>query len=63
MVDDPLAKQAGKKFYEPTKAVKVGIPPSRTATAIVYKVLNDISYAVITKSTHEVKNGFKIGNP
>jgi len=63
MVDDPIAKQTGKKFYEPTKAVKVGIPPSRAATAIVYKVLNDISYAVITGSTHEVKNGFKIGNP
>ncbi len=63
MVDDPIAKQAGRKFYEPVKASKVGIPPSRAATAIVYKVLNDISYAVLTQSTHEVKNGYKIGNP
>ncbi len=63
VVNDPIAKKAGKKFYEPVKAAKVGIPPSRSATAIVYKVLNDISYAVITESTHEVKNGYKIGNP
>ncbi len=63
MVDDPIAKQTGTKFYEPVQAAKVGIPPSRAATAIVYKVLNDISYAVLTKSTHEVKSGYKIGNP
>ena len=63
MVDDPIAKKTGNKFYEPVTAAKVGIPPSRSATAIVYKVLNDISYAVITESTHEVKNGYKIGNP
>lgn len=63
MIDDPIAKEKGKKFYEPVKAAKVGIPPSRSATAIVYKVLDDISYAVITDSTHEIRNGYKIGNP
>jgi len=63
MVDDPLEKAARKNFYEPTAAAKVAIPPARAATAIVYKVLNDISYAVITDSRYEVKNGYKIGNP
>lgn len=63
MVDDPIVKVSRKYFYEPVAAAKVGIPPARSATAIVYKVLNDISYAVITDSSHEVKNGYKIGNP
>lgn len=61
-VDDPIEK-TGKQFYEPVVAAKVGIPPERSATAIVYKVLDDISYALITDSSHEVKHGYKIGNP
>ncbi len=63
IVDDPIEKAARKNFFEPNAFAKVGIPPSRSATAIVYKVLNDISYAVITDSNHEVKNGYKVGNP
>ena len=63
MVDDPIAKTVSKHRFDVAKPVKVSIPPARAATAIVYKVLNDISYAVITDSSHEVKNGYKIGNP
>ncbi|MEH6456905.1 MAG: LysM peptidoglycan-binding domain-containing protein [Cocleimonas sp.] len=63
LVDDPIARTVSKHKFDISKPVKVGIPPSQAATAIVYKVLNDISYAVITDSTSEVKNGYKIGNP
>lgn len=62
-VDDPLAKTKPKYAWEPVVPVKVNLPPARVATAIVYKVLGDISYALITESTHAVKNGYKIGNP
>ena len=63
LVNDPIAKTVSKNRFDVAKPLKVEIPPSREATAIVYKVLNDISYAVITDSSHEVKNGYKIGNP
>ena len=62
-INDPIAKTKQKYVWEPVTAEKITLPPARAATAIVYKVLNDISYALITESTHEVKNGFKIGNP
>ena len=42
---------------------KVRIPPERAATAVVYSVTDRFSYALITKSDHEVRNGYKIGNP
>ncbi len=63
MVDDPIARIVSEDNIEQAGPVKVGIPPSHVATAIVYKVLNDISYAVITDSSHEIRNGYKIGNP
>ncbi len=62
-VNDPYEKTQPKYSWEPVVATTVNLPPARAATAIVYKVLNDISYALITESTHEVKNGYKIGNP
>ena len=62
-VNDPLVTTEGKYRFSPDEPVKVGIPPSYVATAIVYKVLDDISYALITESDFEVKNGYKIGNP
>lgn len=62
-VDDPIEKTISKNRFDVAKPVQVAIPPSLTATAIVYKVLNNISYAVITESSSEVKNGYKIGNP
>jgi len=63
VINDPL-KMAKKKYkFEPNQAEKVTLPPVRVATAIVYKVLNDISYAVITGSQNTVKKGYKIGNP
>jgi len=63
MVDDPYEKHARKYSFSPETAVKVGLPPERVATAIVYKVENELSYALVSKSTHAVKNGYKIGNP
>ena len=62
-VDDPIEKTKPKYSWEPVAPTKVNLPPARVATAIVYKVLGDISYALITESTHAVKNGYKIGNP
>jgi len=63
LVDDPIARTVSKHKFDVSKPVQVAIPPAYAATAIVYKVLNDISYAVITDSESEVRNGFKIGNP
>lgn len=63
MVDDPIARTISKHKLDVAKPLKVAIPPAHAATAIVYKVLNDISYAVITESESEVRNGYKIGNP
>ena len=62
-VDDPIEKTKSKYVWEPVVPTKVNLPPARVATAIVYKVLGDISYALVTESTHSVKNGYKIGNP
>lgn len=63
LVNDPIERTVSKHRFDVAKPVKVGIPPSREATAIVYKVTNDISYAVVTGSTQEIRNGYKIGNP
>lgn len=62
-IDDPIEKTTSKYMLDAPKPLKLGIPPTRVATAIVYKVLEDISYAVITNSSNVVKNGYKIGNP
>lgn len=51
------------KLLDAQVPVKVGLPPERVATAVVYKVSKKLSYALITKSAHEVKKGYKIGNP
>ena len=62
-VDDPYQSKKQKSSWKPKVTSQVSIPPARVATAIVYKVLDGISYALITESDHEVKNGYKIGNP
>lgn len=62
-VDDPVNTTVSKNRFDVAKPLQVAIPPAYVATAIVYKTLNDISYAVITESEAEVKNGYKIGNP
>ncbi len=62
-VNDPYNKTKQKYFWNPVTATEVKLPPGRAATAIVYKVLDGISYALINESTHEVKTGFKVGNP
>lgn len=62
-VNDPHNMTKQKFFWDPVTTAKVKLPPGRAATAIVYKVLDGISYALINESTHEVKAGFKVGNP
>jgi len=62
-VKDPYEKQIRKYAFSPEAAATVDLPPERAATAIVYKVENNLSYALVTESSHEVKNGYKIGNP
>ncbi|RVU83463.1 LysM domain-containing protein [Leucothrix sargassi] len=59
-VADPYPNN--KKGYI-SESDKVRIPPERAATAVVYNVSDNFSYALITKSHREVRNGYKIGNP
>ncbi len=42
---------------------KVKLPPHKVANAIVYNVMDNLSYALIVDSKREVSNGDKIGNP
>ena len=42
---------------------RISLPPERAASAVVYSVTDRLSYALITKADHAVKNGYKIGNP
>ena len=58
-----LDPHAGIEKGYVSDADKVIIPPERAATAIVYSVSNNLSYALITKSDRAVRNGYKIGNP
>ncbi len=62
-VKDPHNKTEQKYFWDPVTATEVQLPPGRAATAIVYKVLDGLSYALINDSTHAVKKGYKVGNP
>ncbi len=62
-VKDPHNKTKQKYFWDPVTATEVKLPPGRAATAIVYKVLDGLSYALINDSTHAVKKGYKVGNP
>ena len=64
-VRDPYEKKEEVKYkYLKRKiAVKVGLPPERIATAVVYKVDKKLSYALVIDSDHAVKKGYKIGNP
>ncbi|MGB1310642.1 MAG: LysM peptidoglycan-binding domain-containing protein [Leucothrix sp.] len=59
-VIDPYASQEQGYVSEIDKVL---IPPERAATAVVYNVSERFSYALITKSDHAVRNGYKIGNP
>ena len=62
-VSDPYQSNKQTSSWKSKAIPQVSIPPVRAATAIVYKVLDNISYALITESENEVKNGYKIGNP
>jgi hypothetical protein len=64
-VNDPYEKKEviEYKYLKRKVSIKVDLPPERIATAVVYKVSKKLSYALITKSDHAVKKGYKIGNP
>ena len=63
LINDPVNMAKRKYKFQAVQPAKITLPPQRVATAIVYKVLNNISYAVITGSLNTVKKGYKIGNP
>lgn len=63
LIDDPLEFKKKKYKFEPNEHAKLGLPPERVGTAIVFKTLNNISYALITGSLNTIKKGYKIGNP
>lgn len=58
-VEDHYATFRGNARNTP----KVTLPPSKVGEAIVYSVYDNLSYALITESQREIKNGDKIGNP
>lgn len=41
----------------------VQLPPEKAANLVIYKVTDKVSYGLILDATHEVKAGYKIGNP
>lgn len=61
--DDPVNNAKKKYGWQPNTPAQIKLPPTRVATAIVYKVRNDISYALVSESTNVIKDGYKIGNP
>lgn len=64
-VNDPYKKkeEIKYKYLKRQVAVSVDLPPERIATAVVYKVEKQLSYALITGSDHAVKKGYQVGNP
>jgi len=62
-VNDPIRKAKKEYDWQPDVPAQVSLPPERVATAIVYKITNDISYALVSTADHVIKNGYKIGNP
>lgn len=58
-VEDHYASFRGNARHTP----KVTLPPAKVGEAIVYSVHDNLSYALITESQREIKNGDKIGNP
>ena len=49
--------------YHSKQPVGVRLPPEKVGSMIVYSVSEKFSYALISQSDHEIKNGYKIGNP
>ena len=62
-VNDPIRKTDAKYLWETAVPITVDLPPTHVATAIIYKVLNNISYALVSESEHAVKEGYKVTNP
>lgn len=60
-VADPHEIEKGRFGIESPSTAN--LPPERVADLVVYKVTDRLSYGVIMKSSREVSNGYKIGNP
>ncbi len=58
---DPYEKRLDK--WHSKQAIEVKLPPERVGSMIVYSVNERLSYALISKSDHHIKKGYKIGNP
>ncbi|MCK5726679.1 MAG: LysM peptidoglycan-binding domain-containing protein [Thiotrichaceae bacterium] len=58
---DPF--ETRKTRWNTEEKVQVDLPPEKIASIIIYKVGDGISYGLINHSEHEVKPGYKIGNP
>ena len=58
---DPYQKRLDK--WHTKQSIEVKLPPERVGSMIVYSVNERLSYALINKSGHHIKKGYKIGNP
>lgn len=58
---DPYHKRLDS--FHSKQPVDIKLPPERVGSMIVYEVTNRLSYALISKSDHVIKKGYKIGNP
>ena len=63
IANDPVNNTKKKYKWQPDQPAQIRLPPTRVGTAIVYKVQDNISYALISESYNVVRNGYKIGNP
>ncbi|MEE9352758.1 MAG: LysM peptidoglycan-binding domain-containing protein [Thiotrichaceae bacterium] len=61
LAKDPYEKRLDK--WHSKQAIEVRLPPERVGSMIVYSVNERLSYALISKSDHHIKKGYKVGNP
>ncbi len=58
---DPYEKRLDN--FHSKQPIAVKLPPERVGSMIVYEVTDRLSYALISKSDHPIKKGYKVGNP
>ena len=61
LANDPYEKRLDN--WHSKQPISVRLPPERVGSMIVYSVGERFSYGLINKSDHQIKKGFKIGNP
>lgn len=60
-VTDPYLRQQTRSGTR--LPVQTLLPPEKAANLVIYKVTDKVSYGLIVDATHEVKNGYRVGNP